>query len=233
MAVPVSYTYDEFADYLKDEVLLDSADGLGFGDIIPEIPQVTARVIIRESGTPPYDFTNDIPIYEPGFSLPVGASLTWSNGVTRTLNTALTPTSTLMTINGLGGNFNPGDYANIVMRNAVARVRNSIYAAVTDEVLISMGLSDITEVNSMNIALFRAYGRVELLRKVMQSIAGNYNYNMPVGGKLNTSSVYTQVIRMFQREQSRLNGLLAEAGTLSPEVPDESLSYSGDVAVVW
>lgn len=233
MAVPTSYTYETFADYLKNEVFRDSAEGIGFEDYVPEIPQITARIVIRASGTPPYNFTTGIPIYQPGFSKAAGASLVWSNGVTRTLDAAITPTSTTMNIAGLGGGFNPGDYSTVILRAAVARVRNQIYDIVADEAIAQMGLSGIGDVDSTNIKLFRQMGRVELLRKAMQNVATRYNYTTPIGGPATQQDVYTQVVSMYQREQLRLNALLREGNSPTASIPEESNSESRDVALVW
>jgi hypothetical protein len=231
MAVPTSYTYDEFADYLKDEVLRDAAEGIGYGDLVPGIPAIAGRIEIRASGTPPYNFTSGIPIYQPGFSVAVATSLTFSNGATRTLATALTPTSTTMNINGLGAGFNPGDYASVQLRAAVARVRNPIYDVVTNEVLVQMGLSAIGDVNAENVAFFRQFGRIEILRKAMQNVAGSYTTNMPVGGSVNSNNVYTNIASMFERERSRLNQTLT-AGSVTVGA-EATPSANLGVTLVW
>lgn len=225
MAVPTSYTYDTFADYLKDEVLRDSAAALGFEDYVPEIPEIVARVIVRTNSN-----TTSVPIYQPGFTLASGTSLAFSNGATRTLGADMAANATSITISS-AANLHVNDFASIQLRAAVARIRNSIYDSITDETLISMGLTDIAQVVPANIEIFRAYGRLELLRKVMQNVAAKYNYTMPVGGPMGVNNLYTQVGKMFQKEQERLATLLTIEQPPTAMIPEEVQSAFLDTEV--
>ena len=163
MAIPISFTYEQFADYLQLEVLRDSADTLGWGDT------VKAKVSEYNGAVP-----------------------------------------------------------------AVARVRNTNYNFVTDETLRQMGLVDITQINSTNIKLFRLIGRVEILKKAMQTMSGNYTYSSNTGVGNTRQQAYQQVTRLFQIEQQRLFTVLAQGSFVpSSSVPEEADSTSNRIRVVW
>lgn len=163
MAIPTSYTYNEFADYLQFEVLRESADTLGWGDTVKAKPA---------------EYDGAVP--------------------------------------------------------AVARVRNTNYDFVTDEVLRQMGLTDINQINSTNIKLFRLIGRVEILKKAMQTSSANYTYQSNSGIGNSRSQAYQQVVRLFNIEQQRLFNILAqESFEINSSVPEEAESSSNTVGVIW
>ncbi len=117
---------------------------------------------------------------------------------------------------------------------AVDRVRNTDFNFVTDEVLRQMGFIDITSINSTNIQLFRLIGRVEILKKAMQSMSASYSYQSNSGVGNTRQQAYQQVTRLFNYEQQRLFTYLAQTTfQLSSAVPEEAESSSNTIRVVW
>lgn len=126
----------------------------------------------------------------------------------------------------------PAEYDGAVP--AVARVRNTDYNFVTDEVLRQMGLTNINQINETNVKLFKLIGRVEILKKAMQTMSGSYSYQSNSGIGNTRSQAYQQVVRLFNYEQQRLFNVLAqESFELSSYIPEEAESSSNSIEVIW
>jgi hypothetical protein len=233
MAIPTSYTYDEFADYLKFEVLRESAETLGFGDTTPEQPALTQNLVV--TGTA--GIGNTILIEQSQMALPTGSTLTFTGGKVRTLASPLAVGDVSVSVNSgwTGSQVVAGNIYTRTIKAAVARVRNPVYNLITDEVLSQMGLTNINQVGPTNIKFFRLAGRVEILKRAMQSMASEYNYTSP-GSIHSRSQVYNQVVELYRREYSRLQRLASLANqpaTLGEPDTPESLSGSTDIILVW
>lgn len=117
---------------------------------------------------------------------------------------------------------------------AVARVRNTNYDFVTDECLRQLGLTAITQINPTNIKLFRLIGRVEILKKAMQSMSANYTYASNTGVGNTRQQANSQVTRLFNIEQQRLYTVLSQGSfEATYYIPEEADSSSNSIRVVW
>jgi len=231
MAIPTSYTYNTFADYLKNEVLQQAADSLGWGDTVEETPAVTQQLVVLDIyGNGKYAIAPS----EMKFNQ--YQTITFDNGKQRTLDQALNLNDIILYANPSysGTELTVGDAYTRTIQPAMTRVRNPIYNLVTDEVLNKMGLTNINQIDATNIKMFRLIGRVELLRRAMQNTAADFSY-LSEGQGVARNQVYQHLIALFTREENRLNRVMFEAGADFPDaiIPVESESASVPTTLVW
>lgn len=253
MAAPTTYTYDEFADYLQREVLREAASTLGWADSVPFQSKVVNVLRFRDNGTGAMA-SGTFTVEQSPMRLFIGDNITLSNGVVYQVTTpsggsGITigdqPLPAGLDIGGIRVTMNKisgtGNWSNSivyerVVKNEVARVRNPKFNAVTDEVLNQLGLTNISQVNSVvGALLFRTAGRVEILRRSMQGMAADYNY-FSEGNTTNTrSQIYQQTSRLFQYEERRLRELIRRINYVPPtlKMPDEALSSSMTTTPTW
>lgn len=263
MAIPTSYTADEFADYLKDEVFLGSAQKLGLDDLVKGTDAIYQDLFFVNNGTGVIgeDYAtvhNTYNVAPSTMILEVGEVITLENGVTGTILTPYDEDFSGIIIGeypvpvglGYGGtaitvawsnptnlHWTEGLRYRRLYAPAVERVRNPIYNAIMNDTLEKMGLTDIAQIDETNIRYFRLLGRLEALKYGMQNTAGDYAYSSNSSASTNYGgTVNSQVIRMFQREDKRILDILDYENFIPAEnsdVPDESLSQDREIKVVW
>jgi hypothetical protein len=236
MALPTSYTYEDAANYMQFSILRESASYLGWGDIKPYIPKKENVITVRDSV---YPFNNgaNIPILPSPIYIAAETNLTFASGRTVRTYYNLEVDGTELRINTAAGNGLPliyGDTITLLETSEQLRVRNTYYDTISDEVLNNLGLTNMNQINSTNIFLFRMNCRVEILKRAMQTTAADYSY-LSEGDGPTREQVYKQIRRLFQIEEARYYRLAAEELFILPSVniPQESESRSSQVTIVW
>lgn len=239
--VPTSYTVSEYVDYLRNEVLLESANALGWPDLVdaevlpPEVKTVTAHT---DSTLTVSALVNE---------LPANSMLIFEDGFTRT-------TSEIALVGATTINFTPDldtedpDDKKVLIYYATdqAKVPNPKFVAIADEALRQMGLENIEQINISNIRVFRILGRLELLRRITENRVPTYdktidwfdedrNFQTRTIAKT-PSFMSQQLIALYNRELTSLSEQLNPATPVEVPVtgiPAESLSQSSGVSIKW
>jgi hypothetical protein len=248
MPVPTSYTEEEYYDYLRNFILMESADSLDFENNPDASPSDSQTIYVRDyveqqygggASTPPYWYATYAMVTPGKYVLEAGTVLTFSGGAVRTLLHDFEPGDEVMHFvhthaGGPGaGTVNVGD--SVTTNIAAVTVEwNPIYESITNYVLEKMGLSDISEVNETNVRFFRRYGRVEVLKRAMQQAAAEYPYQA-AGDFVDREIPYAFIRDLYQKEDARLENLEVQFMVDQPQpfIPVESESSSSKVKVIW
>ncbi len=239
--IPKSYTLEEFADYLRYDVLLESADALGWGNLVDPVDPLPEVKTIDSSTTTQLTLTAGLANQVPHNTLIVFEDGTFSHsvGVTDVAATVIELQEPIVE--------DVHDDEKILIKfQDSTRVLNPKYIYVADETLRQMGLENIELINESNIRVFRMLGRLELLRRVSEDRVSKYDdsitwYDEDKGNVARTigsspSVVNAQVLTLYNRELNAISQELnppVESSVPQLGIPAESLSQSSGVALKW
>ena len=237
--IPASYTVETFSDYLEFEVLMQTAVEIGWIDLSQSLDPTTVidvvglgeirvgdgqiMAIVQPNVSPLNSATHTI--VASLFDIPAGTKISFGTTTRTTLNpvaagaTSITFTSAISLSSGLG---NVGRFYNAPV---LPRVHNPQYAAIINEVLVKLGVDDITSITGAeNIKRLRHFGRRETWSAVMQALAGDFDYSVPEG-RFGRYDVYMHAKECYLFENNRVLGLY---GDLKPSViRSDQLQLSG------
>src|SRR4028118_596381 len=222
MSAPTTYTYEEFADYLKLEVLRDSAEWLGWGDLVSPAPRRFYETTVTSNtgsfGTP---VRSTIVIPRTEAYIRQGTVLTFSGGLTRTAYANYPEATTSIDVTPpLTLNQVQGQTMSFTVSEEIERVRNPNYDLVTDHVLSQMGLTNINQVNATNVYTFRLLGRLEILKRAFGNTAADYTYSAPGGNAQANVEKGIHLMAFYQYERERINRELVEMDYEPPTAKD-------------
>jgi len=239
--VPTSYTVEEYIDYLRNEVLLESAESLGWPDL------VESEVSLPEVKTVSAHTDSTITVSALLKFVPFGSTLTFEDGYMRMVSQAAAVGATTIHFSPDFDTENPnGKKVLIKYSTDRTQVPNPKFRAVVDEALRQIGLENIELVDITNVRLFRIVGRLELLRRILENRVSLYDQrtvwidednNFVQRELVSTPSITTnQLLTLYSREIEAFRKELAP--TLEVEVPEvnisiPSLSQSQGVSIRW
>lgn len=203
MPLPTTYTYDTAEDYLRDEVLMDFANVLGWIDIAG-----TAATVVRVEASS-YS-TGDSVVTVNALTGPVksGTVLRWQQASDDTLTgqavqlsadaaTGATSISVFTTNHSLSNSV----YAPIVTSSGrVPYDSSEVYVPVIDETLIQLGLSDINLITAANAGMFRGRLKVEVWRSICAATASDHDFSSETGTMLR-AQVHAHAIEQFAQAE--------------------------------
>jgi hypothetical protein len=229
MPAPTSYTMDTFEDYLKYEVLQETAFSLGWATDIPLEP-VTWNVILESAE----ENAKTIKVRPLKYPIAQGTVLEFRHRETNVLKGSVTlrehayPDSDFLVTKE---EWTFGAVTPSVIYRAESTTHDippyeEVFVPVITDTLEALGYTDITEVPQERIAELRARGRVDIWRKVMNYVSFDYPY-VTQGSQLNRDDVYASA-------QNQYNLAMNEWGGYSQvvEIPVQSSRVS-TVKVVW
>jgi hypothetical protein len=168
--VPTSYTVEEYIDYLRNEVLLESAESLGWPDL------VESEVSLPEVKTVSAHTDSTITVSALLKFVPFGSTLTFEDGYMRMVSQAAAVGATTIHFSPDFDTENPnGKKVLIKYSTDRTQVPNPKFRAVVDEALRQIGLENIELVDITNVRLFRIVGRLELLRRILENRVSLYD----------------------------------------------------------
>ncbi len=245
--VPTGYTVEGFIDYLRYEVLRESADALGWGNLVErEVPLPEVKTVSAST-------TTTITVPALANDIESNSVVIFEDGYSRTTQGFVAAGGTVLTLQEpIVDNAPDGKKVLIIYSPYIERVQNPKYVYTVDETLRQMGLENIEQINPSNIEEFRLRGRMELLRRITESRVSKSDqlinwFDPAAGGGTNTVdrtissapfAISDQLFKLYNREVTALQALLnvAQGNVVQSStfhVPDESNSSSSEVAVVW
>jgi hypothetical protein len=243
--VPIGYTVEEFIDYLRFEVLRESADALGWGNLIDRV------VPLPEVKTVSASTTTTITVSALANAVASNSLIIFEDGYARTTQGDVAAAGTVLTLQEpIVDNAPDGKKVLIIYAPYTERVQNPKYVYVVDEALRQMGLENIEQINASNIIEFRLRGRLELLRRITESRVTLSDRDINWADNSGTSTIQRiqstkpftisqQLFALYDRETKALSDELAAAQvvvvTPTPtfNVPDEANSSSTEITVGW
>ncbi len=240
--VPTSYTINEAVNYLRQEVLRESAETLGWKDLVkpiilpPEVKTVSAHT------------STTITVSALANKIPVDSSLVFEDGYFRTTSVVANAGATSITFTPALTTEDP-DGKKVLIHYAPNQpaVPNQKFIDVVDEVLRQMNIENIEELNFTNIRIFRLLARLELLRRMTENRTTKYDAratwfdedrNFAERTFEDTPSLISQqLFILYDYETAALGAELVVPAEETPVpvrgVPQESLSQSSGVKITW
>ncbi len=225
--LPASYTLDTFEDYLKYEVLQDTAFSLGWAVDIPLTPVTWIVTLISvDAGA------KAIRVSALKFPIPKGTTLQFRHRLTNDLfGTVVTQQD------GFEGN--EVLFVDIALGTVTASVvyrattitaeippAEPVFQPIITDTLASLGVADITTMTGDKLNELRVRGRLELWHKVMGFTSFDYPYSTQ-DSKLDRDGVYFNALNMY-------NMSLLEWNQMTQVVDVEvTASEKAKVKVVW
>lgn len=231
MSIPANYTVDSFSDWLKDHVLIDTAQELGWIDNPAAKTGYTANFTMATTSNAGTNTLTVVPLQD---YLKSGKTLHYG-GYTGVASTNYPAGSTTIVLTGTHlGQWTAGTSGTFDV-DSTTRVINPIYASIINETLARMGVDDITTLTTpAQIRKLRIFGRREVWRMAMQYLASDYDYNSGAEQVLR-SQVYEHARILFEQENLRVRHLYTDAekrGTLQGELPVH-VSKSAKMIIRW
>lgn len=215
MAIPTNYTNETFSDWLQDQLLLDTAQELGWLDIVNHVPAHTGTLTLLATSDAGTSTLTVVPLVE---DIPAGTTIT-NGGQTGDVAVFTPAGSTTVTLTAPHANqWTTGTVFSFDVDEVLA-VRNPIYESIIDEILARLAITDITTLTTpAQIRKLRIFARREVWRFAMQSLAADYDYNSGAELVLR-SQVYEHARTLFEQENFRVRQLYTD-----PDRRGDSLS---------
>lgn len=241
--VPTSYTVEEAVRFLRNEVILESANSLGWTDTVPAFV-ATPEVKTVDA------FTDDtITVTATIHDIPLGSVLVFEDGFFRTTKAFVPVGETTISFTPDLDTEDPED-KKVLIRYSESQpaVPNPKFVAVVDEALRQLGLENIEQINPSNIRAFRILARMELLRRITENRVPRYDKTItwydddrnfgPRDIQRDTPSITNnQLLALYNREVTALSSELNPVDNTIPVpvsgIPAESLSQSSGVVIKW
>lgn len=241
--VQTKWTVEEAVNYLAYGILRDSAAPLGWGPLVPyERGGVEIRTVTSNNNATPSVLT--VPAITNAF--PRGTYLIFEDNTDAITNDDEAAGSTSIAVNTtLTTDQYAGKKVAFIYQPQGAEVPNPKYIAVVDEALRQMELEDIESIDASNLREFRLRARLELLRRISEGRAYQYDYTENYGTNdpdvveipHSPAQVTARIIQFYLTEQGRISSALFPATAPTPVtvlgIPAESLSISSGVGIKW
>ncbi len=239
--VPTSYTVEEYVNYLRNEVLLETANELEWPDL------VTPEIALPEVKTVSAHTADTITVPALINRVAIGSLLIFEGGFARTVSEDSDVAATSITFEPDLTTEDPdGEKVLIRYTRDIPQIPNPKFIAVTDEVLRQMGLENIEQINITNVRVFRLLGRLELLRRITENRVPYFDENTVWYDTdrnfaprviSDTPSILTQqLLALYNREVVSINAelnLVVPVEVPQTGIPAESLSQSSGVKITW
>lgn len=227
MALPTSYTEETFEDYLKYEVLQDTAFSLGWATDIPITP-VTWKVTLVSSDSGAKIF-RVLPLKYP---IKKDTTLSFYHrstnallGSTSLVENAFTDADYIVGDTVLGV-VSPSVLYRAEVTTGEIPTTEPVFPSIITDTLGVLGVSDITSLTGDDLIKLRVRGRVELWHKVMAFTSFDYAYANQ-GGQLQRQEVYINAAEMYKEAMFEWDSL---SDTVDVVVQN---SQRTSVKVVW
>jgi hypothetical protein len=229
MPIPTSYTYSTFENYLRDEVLMQTAESLGWVDVSsPAVNPLPVTV----SGTIASSFSYIILTAPLSYRLPKGTVLQSDHMSYQftLLDDAPTGSPTLyvnQNVSGSNRNIN-SQTVNVYLRDAPFDA-STVYDSITDETLLQYGVLTIAE--ATDVMKLRAIGRIEAWRAVAQETASD-TYFLAENASYSRNQVHEFALSQLEIAQSEYTVNFSVKPEVQPFIINNR-STSTKVKVVW
>lgn len=263
MSIPTGYTLETFRDWLTGEVFFEDPKGLGLSAIRGSSPATYKDLILsgNTTFTPTLNSTYTLHIEPSPFIFDRNEVITLENGIQLTVNPSTAysgyynpppvaivgvnygDTTMVVKVTGIpaGTDIHDGLKLRVQESSGEAGLSNPTIEGIMNKALARIGLEHISQVTSENMYLFRKVAVIEAVETVMQSKASIYSYE-PLSDGANTfyaAQVPSQLRALLGSENADLINYVSshnidlEGEDVAPNIPDDVLSATASIGVVW